>query len=362
VSRVVYDGSLYDAAMNATVMVMTAIRPGAIAIVQLQGSGVIAVLRRLLQRDTKLSPGSLQVIRIPQIDDAMIARLDETVWQLMPHGGPSVVKKLVQACVDAGASVMPSPDARALYPEADSAIEADMLAAIAQAASPAAVDRLLAQPGRWRAWWASGSMRGSVDQIHPWDQLLHPPTVVVIGRPNVGKSTLLNALAGRAVSLVADLPGTTRDWVGGFVELPWRGSHVAVRWLDTPGFRDTDDLAERSAIAAARQVLREADVLIAMRDFDNDWPDGADLPRSPHLHVVNKCDSPERITQAPGLAPHPHRVIPLSADTGAGMPELISEVIGCLGLETVQDEDRWPFSQTLRADGDLSDYLSSDNR
>ncbi|NJL31882.1 MAG: GTP-binding protein [Phycisphaerales bacterium] len=60
--------------------------------------------------------------------------------------------------------------------------------------------------------------------------------VVVAGQPNVGKSTLMNKMLGRSASLVADLPGTTRDWVAGWVEL----EGVALHWMDTPGLRHTD--------------------------------------------------------------------------------------------------------------------------
>ncbi len=347
--------------MDASITVTTAVRPGAIAVLQLVGADVPNALASVLERAVTLGVGRVSLVKVPGIDDAVLARVTATTWQLMPHGGPRVVQRIVEACASAGMTVQHEPAALQLYPEARSEIEADMLSAIARAASPAAIDRLLAQPARWRAAWEASGRRAleTSNEAHPWDRLLTPATVVVVGRPNVGKSTLLNAVSGRSVALVADLPGTTRDWVGGFVELPWRGSFVAVRWLDTPGLRTTDDPAERAAITAARTVMRSADVLVAMRDFEHDWLGGEDLPRSPDVHVVNKCDTPQRMRDAATLAIGPHPVVPISADSGAGLPALVDAVTDALGIATADDASLWPFSQTLAQGGDLSGYLGA---
>src|SRR5690606_37975884 len=103
-----------------------------------------------------------------------------------------------------------------------STIEADMLATITAASSPAAVDRLLDQPQRWREALAQNDLDlpHILNLTARLDRLIHPATVVLVGKPNVGKSTLTNHMLGRSVSLVADLPGTTRDWVAGLAELP----------------------------------------------------------------------------------------------------------------------------------------------
>ena len=89
--------------------------------------------------------------------------------------------------------------------------------------------------------------------------LLHPPRVAIVGRPNVGKSTLANQLFARERSITADLPGTTRDWVGELADV----NGLAVMLVDTPGLRDAADPIERAAIAGARGQIAAADLVVA---------------------------------------------------------------------------------------------------
>ena len=86
--------------------------------------------------------------------------------------------------------------------------------------------------------------------------------VVIAGPPNVGKSTLMNALARRDVSIVSAIPGTTRDLVE--VSLELRGYPVTL--VDTAGIRDTDDPIEREGVARARRRAEEADLTLWLSD------------------------------------------------------------------------------------------------
>jgi tRNA modification GTPase len=92
--------------------------------------------------------------------------------------------------------------------------------------------------------------------------LLHPPVIALLGIPNSGKSTLLNALAGVQCSIVADMPGTTRDYVEAEANL----GGLAVRLVDTPGVRSSDDAIEMSAIEISRNRILEADLRIVLMD------------------------------------------------------------------------------------------------
>lgn len=160
------------------------------------------------------------------IDTILVAR-SETALDLYPHAGPRVVRELTRALAARGIEADVDPDPRTLYPEAADVHEARMLAALARAASPRAIDLLLAQPRRWRAAPPGGpEADGAVLR-----RLLDPPTVVAIGAPNIGKSSLLNALAGRSVALVHDAPGVTRDHVGATIDL----DGLVVRYVDTAG-------------------------------------------------------------------------------------------------------------------------------
>ena len=327
--------------MRTTVTLTTATAPGAIALLQLHGDGAGQLLRELA--GVADWPGHLlRRCDFAGIDSGLAYLRNEAWAQLMPHGGPRVVRELIDAICERGATYQSQPDSQSLYPEAASAVEADVLATIARAASPAAIDLLAAQPDLWRR---AIRVRGRA----PWvdvlacsevlDRLLDPPMVVVVGQPNVGKSTLSNHVLGRAASLVADLPGTTRDWVGGLAELGSGPTTVAVRWLDTPGLRGTADAPERQAILLSSPLAKQAQVLIAMRDSEQDWPDPEDLGRRPDLHVFNKVD----------LCPEvPDDALAISAHQGIGIDVLVRHILELLGLVDLYRPVLWAFSPTLR--------------
>ncbi len=222
--------------------------------------------------------------------------------------------------------------------------------------------------------WDEAARQAILARSEVLDRLIVPPTVVVVGRPNVGKSTLTNAMLGRAVSVVADLPGTTRDWVGGVAELscklqvsssessaqaesrePETGNlqpetSIAVQWFDTPGLRLDSERIERRAIELAQQVVQGADVLIAMRDPVTDWPAPADLPRTPDLWVMNKMDTATGVEAGEKAATGESAETPLriSAEHHRGLDRLARWVLAVLQLETLRREECWAFTTTLR--------------
>jgi hypothetical protein len=204
------------------------------------------------------------------VDRGLVARLGDRIAWLMPHGGIGVVRALCAALESRGVVRASAVDPRTAYPEASDAIEARMLVALARAASPLAIDLLLDQPRRWREPGATSDPRR--DAILA--RLLTPPLVVAVGASNIGKSTLLNTLAGRGVSIVADEPGTTRDHVGVMLDV----GGLWVRFIDTPGVRDGLDAAadsvELDAAAAARRLAERADLVLACGD-----------PRHPPLDI-----------------------------------------------------------------------------
>ena len=346
----------------------TAAQSGAVAILQLHGRSSRILLCNLTGRE-RFEDGRLYLIDFAGIDRGLAVCRGDDWAQLFPHGGPRVVQKITEWLVQAGAVLSNAPDPRELYPEADSDIEADMLAALARAASPAAIDLLAVQPQLWRAAVA-GTEKEKLNahdfllaSADPRDHLLTPPSVVVVGRPNVGKSTLTNRLMGRAASLVADLPGTTRDWVGGLVEIALGESSLALRWLDTPGLRTSDDAVEQRAIELARRVVAEADVLIAMRDPDTDWPAGDALPHEPRVWLVNKVDQP---TQRGGDGLSADAPLAISALHGHGLDHLQRRIVEALGLDAPDPHQPWVFSETLhrllRGGGDIAAYLAPTRR
>lgn len=148
--------------------------------------------------------------------------------------------------------------------------------------------------------------------------------VVLCGRPNVGKSSLLNALLGEDRAIVTDVPGTTRDILTGSLEI----SGLPVTLSDTAGLRDTDDTVEKIGVSRAQKAMARADVVILVIDAGQplSLEDEALLlspPEGAFAVVLNKSDLPpmvaaEEIKKLCLSAP----VIALSARTGEGLAAL----------------------------------------
>ncbi len=330
------------------ITLVTTPNPGAIAILQLHGFGITRLLAELTGVQS-WPLAQVRYVQFGQLDDGCATLLRGEPYgmaQLMPHGGPRVVQKLIGQLCDLGGQWCQTVPPRQAYPEARSELEADMLQTLAQAASPAAVDLLLAQPDLWQHAINTGfEAQAVVAGSRGLDRLVIPATVALVGPPNVGKSTLTNRLMGRTVSHVSELPGTTRDWVGGLVQLrPRSGSRlqpVAVNWLDTPGLRASGDAIEQRAIGMAQRLVIEADVLIAMRDPQTQW--AVDCPRKPDLWVVNKVDD-ERSRDSAAY----DDAMAISAKTGLGIEKLEAAVVGELGLSAVKGPRLWAFSPQLK--------------
>ena len=149
----------------------------------------------------------------------------------------------------------------------------------------------------------------------------------IVGRPNAGKSSLLNALAGYERAIVTDIPGTTRDTVEESVVC----GGVRLRLMDTAGIRHTEDTVERLGVERSRQALEAADLALAVVDGSAPLTQedeeilrlAARCPR--WIFVVNKEDllpGEARIPALPEGLPAPGAAVCLSALTGAGLDAL----------------------------------------
>lgn len=154
--------------------------------------------------------------------------------------------------------------------------------------------------------------------------------VVILGRPNTGKSSLMNALAGFERAIVTDIAGTTRDVLD--ERLSFDG--VPVRLIDTAGIREATDRAEQIGVDRALDEMRRADVQLVL--LDGSAPLTAEDETLiettengiPRILVVNKCDLPRQTDYAGAIS--------ISAKTGQGLEELKREV---LRLAAPQDAD-----------------------
>jgi tRNA modification GTPase len=139
-------------------------------------------------------------------------------------------------------------------------------------------------------------------------------TVVIAGPPNVGKSTLMNALAGRDVAITSPIPGTTRDLIEVFLDL--RGYPVIL--VDTAGIRDAHDPIEQEGVARARRRAGSADLTLWLDDGGDSAGPRLELPT---LLVRTKADLKEADAPAAGA-----EELALSAKTGAGIDRLLDAI------------------------------------
>lgn len=145
-------------------------------------------------------------------------------------------------------------------------------------------------------------------------------TVVILGAPNVGKSSLLNAMARRDVAIVSSIPGTTRDPVEVHLDL----AGYAVTLIDTAGLRDTVDEIEAEGIRRTRARAAEADLRLAVETCLGDGMDSRATQSFPVCDalILNKVDL--LATGAAPLASADVPVFPVSATTGQGLEPLVT--------------------------------------
>lgn len=182
------------------------------------------------------------------------------------------------------------------------------------------------------------ALRGSLDRLleeAAQGRLLRDGIVLaIIGRPNAGKSSLLNALSGQESAIVTDIPGTTRDVLREQIDLDGIPVHLA----DTAGIRDTQDLIEAEGVRRARQALAAADLVLLVEDRGEEQQAGADLlaelpPDTRWLRVCNKADLLEPSEQNRLLeCEDPDRVW-ISAKTGLGLDRLRRRIREMIGAE-----------------------------
>jgi len=147
-----------------------------------------------------------------------------------------------------------------------------------------------------------------------FEGLSHEPQIVLVGRPNAGKSTLLNALAGQERAVVSDVAGTTRDALSAHVAL----RQGIVRLIDVAGIdeRDSGNEIEHQMRERALRTLKSADVVVLVHDC-TDSRARLKLPRPPNVVVVSKVD-----LQAPSVGGLEKCELRISARTGSGLDTL----------------------------------------
>lgn len=172
-------------------------------------------------------------------------------------------------------------------------------------------------------------LKTTLDTAKQGSLLREGAQIALVGQPNVGKSSLLNRLAGEEVALVSDIAGTTRDVIRQMIQI--RG--VPLHILDTAGLRESQDTVENLGIARTHQTVQRADLILLLREASAgitaaDHAILAALPAHiPHLIVLNKADL---LSDAPDVSAQ-HGIY-VSAKTGLGIETLRAKLLELIGF------------------------------
>ncbi len=386
-------GGRDDCSEDTIAAISTAIGAGAIGIVKVSGPDAIAVAERIFipARGTPIQPGetySLLYGRVVDpdtddvLDEALLAVMRkprsytrEDVVEFHCHGGVAAQRAVLRLVVQTGARLAEPGEftRRAFLNGRIDLAQAESVAAIVAARSSGALRASVRQLDGGLSNVLKGlraQLIGALAQIEAtvdfsdedvdevdWPSLAdsvdsarsgvlqllrtaflgraleYGVRTVIVGRPNVGKSSLLNALLMRERAIVSDIPGTTRDTVEELLEI----AGIPVRLVDTAGLRTDGDHVERLGIARSIKAMEQADLVLAVVDLSETWDEDdrrliLELDPERSIIVGNKADLVEN-TEAclwalrEFVSRAQRRVHAVSALTGSGLEGLRSAIL-----------------------------------
>ena len=354
---------------------------GGIGVVRISGPRTAEIAATLLNQSPPLEPRRATFTRV-RVDDVVATSFPaphsytgQDVLEISAHGSPVVLQSIVRDAIDAGARLAQPGEftLRAFLNGKLDLVQAEAVGDLIAAATPlqarvafdqlegtltrriAAIDAVLFDliarleasldfPDEGYHFVEAGELAAQLDAvIADLDALLRDAnrgrairegaTVVIAGRPNVGKSSIFNALAGFDRAIVTEVPGTTRDLVTEHIDL----DGLAVTLVDTAGTRDTADVVEREGVQRGTRARDVASVVLVV--LDRSEPLAAEDRRLleetaalPRVIVANKSDLPaaQDFTEAAYL--------PVSATTATGIDDLRRALIAALsGGEELRD-------------------------
>jgi tRNA modification GTPase len=341
--------------------VMTGPNAGAIATIQLLGDSAEAILREIF-RSTDGRPfefvrgriflGEI-VVADQTIDQVIVGCEDHDVFAVHCHGNPMIVERIMGLLGRHGVQPVRAEELLVHMRKSDGgettiAGEAGLALTTVKTIEGATLVANQVKAGlaqRARQWQADLSTTSMAQIATEAKQILKDSdtarliingcTIALIGPPNTGKSTLLNALAGREKAIVTDIRGTTRDWVSAEIRIP----PLAATIIDTAGLDplltaagDIDQTAQHKSIEA----LNRADLVLLVLDGSlpvEQLPEPvADLLIDCRMiTVLNKTDLPPRL-DSNSLPTHLRRSVPISARLETGIEDLIRTIHGVCSL------------------------------
>ncbi len=373
--------------------IATAPGRGGVGVVRISGNGLLPLAEQLTGRLPRPRHATLADFRAADgsvIDSGLLlffpnpsSFTGEDVLELQGHGGPVVLQMLLARCLDLGARLAePGEFTRRAFLNgkldlAQAEAVADLIDATTQAAARSAVrslqgefsreirvltdelielralteatldfpeeeiDFLKAANAFGRLDSLAARLEAVFDRARQGRLLQNGLHVVLAGQPNVGKSSLLNGLAGDELAIVTPIAGTTRDVVRGNLQIEGIPLHV----IDTAGLRETEDEVERLGIERTWREIEKADVLVLLADAREGIAHGEEAilrrlpPDLPRITVYNKIDLTDRV---PERHEEPEGgegcvAISLSAKSGAGLDLLRRELLRIAGWHEAED-------------------------
>jgi len=151
---------------------------------------------------------------------------------------------------------------------------------------------------------------------------------IIVGKPNVGKSSLLNALLKEQRAIVTDIPGTTRDIIEEYINI----KGIPLKIIDTAGIRETEDIVERIGVERTKELFKEADLLLIVLDASDRFTEEDELltklvKDKRAIVLINKTDLPQRLDEdVVRKAFSDKRIIKISVKENIGLDRLKEEI------------------------------------
>lgn len=358
---------------DTIVAIATAPSSGAIGVIRLSGPRAIDIACEVTARQSAPTPRKAVLARVRDHDETVIdegllisfpapaSYTGENSAELQLHGNPYILQQVHKRCMDAGARMAePGEFSRRAFENhridlVQAEAVADLIAAESLDAARAAqqslqgvfsdqcqalADDTLALRALIEAWLDFPEEDLGDAQLQTWERerseilqkiqklrrdaedgarLTLGMTILIVGAPNAGKSTLLNALAQRDVAIVSEIAGTTRDIVSEHLNL----NGVPVRILDSAGLREhSDDPIEKEGMRRAETAANSADRILALEAADAPLPPIPSEWESRLVRIRNKSD----LSDAP--AGNVDGIWHISALRGTGLDELVEHLAG----------------------------------
>ncbi len=330
-----------NAPATTSAALVTSPARGGIAVIVLTGAEAGRIMREIFRsRSSAGRQGRLTLGRIVSgdevLDEAIVSCPSDGVVEINIHGGPHVTRKVLTLLAERGARIVSDCPADPVLSKIgrpgleNPAIMEEFLSALHLVSTPLSASAVSCQ-------WSGGlsslaashqpepdRLRAAADALPLMRRLLEPAEVVIAGPPNVGKSSLANAMVGRNVAVVSDKPGTTRDWVCTLTD----AEGVPIRLTDTAGLWSDAKGIDADAVRRAWERIESADLLICVTAGDvGEYADlVAHLRTLPNvINVAGKCD----IIRPPT---DPDGGLAVSAETFTGIDALRRAIHDKLGF------------------------------